>query len=32
MNAVERALTRAGVEFVPADQKGEGVRMGLPDL
>ena len=30
LSAVERALARGGVEFIPADQKGEGVRLALP--
>jgi predicted transcriptional regulator len=28
---VERALVRGGVEFISADQKGEGVRLARPD-
>jgi predicted transcriptional regulator len=31
LNAVVRALAKAGVEFIPADAKGEGVRMVTPD-
>lgn len=27
VNAVHRALLKAGVEFIPADAKGEGVRL-----
>jgi transcriptional regulator with XRE-family HTH domain len=30
LTALERALTKAGVEFIPADQKGEGVRLTSP--
>lgn len=30
LSAVQRALSRGGVEFIPADQKGEGVRLALP--
>jgi len=29
--AVRKALTKAGVEFISADAKGEGVRMTAPD-
>lgn len=28
--AVHRALVKGGVEFIPADVKGEGVRLSLP--
>jgi predicted transcriptional regulator len=28
--AVYRALTEAGIEFLPANEKGEGVRLGDP--
>jgi predicted transcriptional regulator len=28
--AIERTLSRAGVEFLPAGEKGEGVRMKSP--
>jgi predicted transcriptional regulator len=28
--AVQKALTKAGVEFLTADQKGEGVRLKSP--
>jgi predicted transcriptional regulator len=31
LSAVVRALSKAGVEFIPADAKGEGVRMAVPD-
>ena len=27
LTALEKALTKAGVEFIPADLKGEGVRL-----
>ena len=30
--AIQKALTKAGVEFLPADQKGEGVRLKSPKL
>lgn len=30
LNAVVRALAKAGVEFIPADTKGEGVRLSDP--
>lgn len=30
INAVQKALTKAGVEFLSADQKGEGVRLKSP--
>jgi transcriptional regulator with XRE-family HTH domain len=30
LTALERALTKAGVEFIPTDQKGEGVRLRDP--
>jgi len=29
--AVEKALARAGVEFIPAADKGEGVRLAVPE-
>ena len=32
LTAVERALVRGGVEFIAADQKGEGVRLARPDV
>jgi hypothetical protein len=32
LSAVQRALTRDSVEFVPSDQKDEGVRLALPDV
>ncbi len=31
LDAVEKALVRAGVEFIPAGDKGEGVRLLVPD-
>jgi predicted transcriptional regulator len=31
LTAVVRALSKAGVEFIPADGKGEGVRMAVPE-
>jgi transcriptional regulator with XRE-family HTH domain len=31
LSAVEKALQRAGVEFIPAAEKGEGVRFAHPD-
>ncbi|MBQ1541821.1 MAG: helix-turn-helix domain-containing protein [Caulobacteraceae bacterium] len=30
LNAVTRALTKAGVEFIAANEKGEGVRLTDP--
>ena len=30
VSAIERALIKAGVEFLPADVKGEGVRLRSP--
>ncbi|MFQ3456936.1 helix-turn-helix domain-containing protein [Bradyrhizobium sp. UFLA01-814] len=30
INAIEVALKKAGVEFITADQKGEGVRLKSP--
>ena len=30
VDAVERTLSRAGIEFLPADTKGEGVRLSDP--
>lgn len=32
LTAVHRALVRGGIEFIPADQKGEGVRLARPTL
>jgi len=29
--ALQKALNKAGVEFTPADDKGEGVRLARPD-
>ena len=29
--AIEKALTRAGIEFLPSGEKGEGVRLARPD-
>lgn len=31
MAAVEKALTKAGIEFISAGEKGEGVRLAAPD-
>ena len=31
LSAVEKALNRAGVEFLSAGEKGEGVRLARPD-
>lgn len=31
LQSIQRALEKAGVEFIPADNKGEGVRMAKPD-
>lgn len=31
LSAVQGALTRGGIEFISADQKGEGVRLVHPD-
>lgn len=31
LSAVERALQKAGVEFIPAAEKGAGVRLVHPD-
>lgn len=31
LTAVEAALIRAGIEFIAAGEKGEGVRLALPD-
>jgi predicted transcriptional regulator len=28
--AIQKALAKAGIEFLPADQKGEGVRLKSP--
>lgn len=30
VQAIQKALTKAGVDFLPADQKGEGVRLRRP--
>jgi predicted transcriptional regulator len=30
--AIEKALTKAGIEFLPADIKGEGVRLRSPKI
>lgn len=30
INAIEKTLSKAGVEFIPAGDKGEGVRMRSP--
>ena len=30
LSAIEKALIKAGVEFLPADLKGEGVRLRSP--
>jgi transcriptional regulator with XRE-family HTH domain len=30
LSAVEKALTDAGIEFLPEGEKGEGVRLALP--
>jgi predicted transcriptional regulator len=30
VGAIEKALTRAGIEFLPSDTKGEGVRLRNP--
>jgi len=30
VSAVQRALVKGGIEFIPADVKGEGVRLSLP--
>jgi hypothetical protein len=32
VSVVEKALTKAGVEFLPAGERGEGVRMRSPKL
>lgn len=32
LQAIEGALTKAGIEFLPADHKGEGVRLSSPKL
>jgi predicted transcriptional regulator len=32
INAIEKTLTRAGVEFLSAGEKGEGVRMKSPKI
>jgi predicted transcriptional regulator len=32
LDAVERALRKAGVEFLPAGDRGEGVRLARPDV
>jgi hypothetical protein len=31
LTTLEKALTKAGVEFIPADQKGEGVKRKDPE-
>jgi hypothetical protein len=31
VTAVEKALQKAGVQFIPAGEKGEGVRLSRPD-
>lgn len=31
LDAVRKALSRGGVEFIPADGRGEGVRLATPD-
>jgi hypothetical protein len=30
LNAVHVALSKAGIEFLPANEKGEGVRLARP--
>lgn len=30
LGAIEKALTKAGIDFLPTDQKGEGVRLRKP--
>lgn len=30
LSAIQKALTKAGIEFLHADQKGEGVRLKSP--
>lgn len=30
LSAIQKALTKAGIEFLDADQKGEGVRLKTP--
>jgi predicted transcriptional regulator len=30
ISAIEKALVKAGIEFLPADEKGEGVRLRSP--
>jgi len=32
MSAIEKALSKAGIEFLPAEAKGEGVRLKNPKL
>jgi len=32
MSAIEKALSKAGIEFLPADANGEGVRLKNPRL
>jgi len=32
LSAIEKALIRAGVEFLPAGEKGEGVRLRSPKM
>ena len=31
LSAVERALQKAGIEFIPESDRGEGVRLSRPD-
>ena len=31
LSAVERALVKAGIEFIPESDRGEGVRLSRPD-
>jgi len=30
LSSIQKTLTKAGIEFLPADQKGEGVRLRSP--
>ena len=32
LSAIEKALTRAGIDFLPAGERGEGVRLKNPKL
>lgn len=32
LNAIQKSLTKAGIEFLDADQKGEGVRLRSPKV